>query len=72
MQNYNSYLNSLSAFYNDLANWGYYKNISSDEKNNYVEKLKNSARILQNEIKNLPPDMVREQVVEHIEKALAL
>lgn len=59
-------------FYNNLAIWRF----SSDSKANDTEEkltvLKNSARNLMNEIKNLPPDMVRPQVVEHIEKSLAL
>lgn len=72
MENFNAYLNRLSAFYNDLAYWRYSKDNMSEENEKYTIKVKESARLLREEIKKLPPDMVRPQVVEHIEKALSL
>jgi hypothetical protein len=72
MQNFKSYLDCLSAFYNNLANWAYCKNTGAENIGEQVKKLQSSARLLREEIKKLPPDMVRPQVVEHIEKALSL
>lgn len=67
--NFNNYLNALNSFYQEAANWSYNKATSEKQDNS---SLKKKARALQKEIKKLPPDMVRPQVVEHIEKALSL
>lgn len=72
MEDFTAYLNKLSSFYNDLAYWRYSKDNMAEDNEKFTIKLKNSAKELQTEMKNLPPDMVRPQVVEHIEKALSL
>lgn len=72
MQNLNSYINALNKFYTSLAYWRYSKDTKSDDLDNKKEELKNNAKSLKNEMENLPPDMIRPQVVDHIEKALSL
>jgi len=67
--NFNNYLNALNSFYQEAANWSYSGATSKKQDNS---SLKKKAKALQKEIKNLPPDMVRPQVVKHIEKALSL
>lgn len=72
MNNFNNYIAILNRFYSDLAYWRYAKDTNGDDLEDKLSALQKSAFLLLNEIKNLPPDMVRHQVVEHAKKALAL
>lgn len=72
MQTFNNYIKALQQFYSSLAYWRYNKDTNGDNADDKINEVKKCANILKNEIKKLPPNMVRPQVVEHIEKALNL
>lgn len=72
MLNFNNYTNALSEFYTAAAYWKYSSSTDKKGEEEYYNDLKKKAVRLQNEMKNLPPDMVRPQVVKHIEKILSL
>ena len=70
--NIKNYANALSAFYQEVGNWKFAKDTKSEKINENIKALKEKARLLQIELKELPPSMVRPQLVEHINKVLAL
>lgn len=72
MQNYNTYIKALQEFYSSLAYWRYNKDINNTNIDNNISEVKKCAITLKNELKKLPPNMIRDQVVIHIEKALSL
>lgn len=70
--NINNYSAALSAFYREVGNWKFAKDTNAENINEAKENLKEKARLLQIELKELPPSMVRPMLVEHINKALNL
>ncbi|MBQ7820523.1 MAG: hypothetical protein IJ341_12615 [Bacteroidales bacterium] len=67
-----SYTNALSSFYKEVGDWYFAKNANDKNIKNIVASLKEKARLLKIELNELPPSMVRPQVIEHIEKVLTL
>lgn len=70
--NIKNYSAALSSFYQEVGNWKFAKDTNSETIAENIKILKEKARLLQIELNELPPSMVRPQLVEHIQKALAL
>lgn len=70
--NFDSYLAALNAFYQEAAYWKYETITETGDKSNRLKSLQKKAKQLNNELKKLPPEMIRPQVVEHVQKALSL
>lgn len=68
---YTNYTTALTNFYKAAAEWKFSSSTSTGDSNELLHTLKEKARLLQIELKELPPSMVRPLVVEHIEKALS-
>lgn len=68
---FDAYINALSGFYKEAANWKYKNAIGKVDKD-CIKSLKKKAKILEREYKKLPPEMQRPQVAEHIHKVLEL
>lgn len=68
---FDSYMNALSAFYNEAAHWKF-ESATGEVSKSRIKTLKKKAKTLEQEYKKLPPEMQRPQVAEHIQKALSL